>query len=290
MRLLVTAFCLLPLIVSCGPSADELNELIDDRITEALLTIPTATPITFPATPTPIPLNILNTPTPQPTATPAPTATPNNSIVTEGFNSVYLRSWPSVFWIETDSGRGTGWLLEPGLIVTNQHVVANAETVIVRQAIKPPFLGTVLGSDSIRDIALISYNPALADLPEDAIPFPLGKISHEDTAEPLMALGFSGGLVPKPDGSVGSAPANVGVLTSLVSFLNNGEPVMNLIMDVPIDFGDSGGPVIDLAGLVVGMVRAEHYDYSGRYIGVNYSVHIDEIRSALPSLKAGQNR
>ena len=61
-------------------------------------------------------------------------------------------------------------------------------------------------------------------------------------------------------------------------------------MDAPVDPGDSGGPVLDANGDLVGMVRASFGTGTGRHIGTNYSVHIDEIRAALPDLRNGVSR
>ena len=64
------------------------------------------------------------------------------------------------------------------------------------------------------------------------------------------------------------------------------------MMDTPVDPGDSGGPVLNLEGQVVGMVRAVAIETSvgRRIVGTFFAVHIEEIRSALPVLKQGQSR
>ena len=298
--------------VACGASDEKIQMLAATVVATQLAAVPTETPIRFPtplptSTPFPIPtpqptatpivfpptptaVSFPPTATPQPTATPIvfpPTPTPLTFPTIVDFNAVYLRSWRAVFWIETPVGRGTGWLLEPGLIVTNEHVVRFWSTVTVRQGSSPAFAGTVLASDSLRDIALIRYDAdSVAVI---AVPFRLGSLSTDDAAAPLMALGYSGNIGVKIDGTVGSVPANVGVMVGLITLGGEGK-TLNIVMDAPVDEGDSGGPVLDADGQLVGMVRAAFGTSTGRHIGTNYSVHVDEIRAALPALRAGRSK
>ena len=203
------------------------------------------------------------------------------------FNAVFRAVWPSVFRIESSFGTGTGWLVEPGLILTNEHVVGSDEAVFVRQAEAPRFAVTVVATDAVRDIALLSF-PAVLNLTDPlASPLPMGSIGILDTALPLMALGYSGGLNPRDDGTIGFATANRGVLSQIIVF--TAADVENLVIDAPVDPGDSGGPVLDPDGNVVGMVRAvQEFTASGRrVVGTFYAISIDEIREALPALRAG---
>ncbi|MBI4329110.1 MAG: trypsin-like peptidase domain-containing protein [Chloroflexi bacterium] len=187
-----------------------------------------------------------------------------------------------MFYIETPEGWGSGWLIESGLILTNHHVVGTRSVVTVRQSGGPPFQATVVAVDSQRDIALLSFNPSIAQIPSYAVPLLLGNTSTAENARPLMALGYSSSGV-KADGSVGAASAKVGVQSQIINF-GAGSLGLNLRMDTPVDPGDSGGPVLDDDGSVVGMTR-----YRAE-VGTFYAVHVDEIRAALPALKQGQSR
>ena len=205
-------------------------------------------------------------------------------------NALYRRVWPAVFYIDpTDGQHGAGWLLEPGLIVTAAHVVDGREQVIVRQAAAPTFAAAVVGRDARRDVALLRYDAGKAQLPAGAAPLPLGDATIDDIAGDLLALGYSGSGV-KREGAVGSPKANAGILSQITNFGPESFG-RNLEMDAAIDPGDSGGPVLNGAGEVVGMVRAaaRRSEGGGTVVGTFYAVHADEIRAALGEIRSRQN-
>ena len=206
-------------------------------------------------------------------------------------NAIYRRVWPSVFYIDPINGpggldgqHGAGWLLEPGRIVTAAHVVADQEQVIVRQATAPTFVATVAGRDARRDVALLTYDTARAPLPDGAAPLPLGNVTSRDIAMPLLALGYSGSGVRR-EGAVGSPKANAGILSQITNFGPESYG-RNLEMDAAVDPGDSGGPVLNPAGEVIGMVRAAARQSAdgSTVVGTFYAVHVDEIRAALAEM------
>ena len=154
--LVVLALCVMAL-AGCGPSSEEIGRLADERIKADGGSANADSSYLPPNTDTPadghthnvpahsnahnvpthdVPTNAINsTPTPQPTPTP--------QLIVD-FNAVQRQAWPSVFFIETAAGHGSGWLIEPGLILTNQHVVAWRASVTVRQSEDPSFAATVV--------------------------------------------------------------------------------------------------------------------------------------------------
>ena len=184
---------------------------------------------------------------------------------------------------------GTGWLLQPGLILTNQHVVGGSTTVSVRQNQQSLFTARVRAVDEPRDIALLSFDVSRTFLNPMAKPLPTELASLSDIASSMMAMGYSGELTPHEDGIVGPATANIGVLSRIVNFTFF--DVDNLVIDAAVDPGDSGGPVLNLDGEVVGMTRAAQVSSGGqRVVGTFYAVDWREIRDALPNLKRGISR
>jgi S1-C subfamily serine protease len=298
---------LLLVLAACGPSAQEIDQRVDQRVQEVLDARPTPTPLVLPPPPTPqptatpqptptpmvlpptpTPIILPPPPTPQPTATPQPMPAP---LTVMDLSNVYRPVWPSVFYIDPPGRGGTGWLLEPGLILTNEHLVRGHSTVIVRQALDPPFTARVVAVDSWRDIALLEIDSGQVRLHPGAQPLPLGQVSNNNIAQPLLALGYSGTQVNRGDGTVGPATANVGVLSQLTNFGSRSFG-WNVVMDVSVDPGDSGGPVLNTQGQVVGMTRAAMEQTPGgqRVVGTFFAVHVDEIREALPALRGGQSR
>ena len=204
--------------------------------------------------------------------------------------AVYRQAWSSVFYIEPEDGQhGTGWLLEPGVIVTAAHVVSGSEQLTVRQAAAPAFAATVAGMDKRRDVALLRYDIAETQLGTGTVPLPLGDADINDIARELLALGYSGSGV-KGDGQVGSPKANAGILSQITNFGAQSYG-RNLEMDAPIDPGDSGGPVLNTSSEVVGMVRAAARRTPGGapVVGTFYAVHADEIRAAVEEIRSRES-
>ena len=278
-----------------GPSEADVQQIVDARVATAIAEVPTVTPAPITATATPV--TFPNTSTPAPTATPQPTptrirfpptATPHPPPT--DFSDLFAKYVNSVFRIETSSGMGTGWLIEPGLILTNHHVVEGSTIVSVRQNQGSLFTARVRAIDEPRDIALLSFDVSQTFLDPMAKPIPTGDAYTSDIASSMMAMGYSGELTPLEDGTVGPATANIGVLSGIVNFIFF--DVNNLVIDAAVDPGDSGGPVLNLDGEVVGMTRAaQAYTGSGqRVVGTFYAVAWEEIRDALPNLKRGISR
>lgn len=313
-RIYTLVLVFLPLLIilpstGCGPTDQELEVLVNRQVQTVIANIPTPvtnptitpaptptpqpTPTIVPFPPTPTPLQPLPTPTPitlLPPATaipPLPTVTPQP--ITD-FQKVYANIWQSVFMIKAGTGHGTGWLLEPGVIVTNEHVIRGYSIISVYQNSGQPFEAKVISSDAQRDIAVLRFDQTSTPLPTEAEPLTLGNVNNDNLAQPLMALGYSGEY-PIQNSSIDKPSANVGVLSLIIDF-GPQSGGFTLVMDVPVDPGDSGGPVINPEGEVIGMTRGvvERSSAGQRVVGTFYALHIDEIRRSLPALKSGLSR
>lgn len=316
-----TAVFVALILAACGGglSEEDVQLQVDSGVATALAVIPgaptpqptstpapTATPASAPTpqpAPTPLPTSTpAPVPTPQPTATPAPIATPQPTATpqplqptttpqpaatpqsTSLLDEVYQQSHGAVFMVVTPGKTGTAFLFEPGLLLANEHVINGTVTVELWDDIGNKIPGTVIASDGPRDLALIRINPGATEAP----PLQLGvNIDHNSIAQPLLAIGYSN---TDASGIIGAAGANVGVLTrvyTLDSSLGEG-----FEMDAPIDPGDSGGPVLNRDGDVVGISRAVVVSTAGgqRVIGTFLAISIGEVHRALPDLRAGISR
>ncbi|MBM3959599.1 MAG: trypsin-like peptidase domain-containing protein [SAR202 cluster bacterium] len=205
-------------------------------------------------------------------------------------SDVYQRYARSTFYIETPQGKGTGWLVGPGEIVTAQHVVGSNTSVTVRSAYADAFPATVFAKDSVKDIALITFNANLVSLPGTVAVTLASTINDTPNGSPVLALGHTQSGV-KDTGRVGAPNAKAGIKSQGIQFGDDSYG-RNLIVDAPLDPGDSGGPIFNASGALVGMSRAGVLTTSSgqRVVGVFYGVAVDEILSRLPALRSGISR
>ena len=237
--------------------------------------LPTATPVEFP---TPLPTATpVEFPTPLPTATPV-TLPPDGEI---DVAALYQAVAGSVVYIETPDGFGTGWVVGEGLIATNEHVVRDQEAVTVRHAFLPPFRADVVFADAVLDVAFVAYNAEATALE----PLPRRAVTSDNLGETLFVMGYSS-IGVQENGTVGGAAVKRGVLSQIVGFGDQGG--RQLRIDAVVDPGDSGGPVLDTLGRVVGMSKGVvEIDETGRRIvGIFYAVHTEEIEALLTQYEA----
>ena len=216
-------------------------------------------------------------PTPLPTATPV-VLPPNDEV---DVSALYRGVVDSVLYIETPDELGTGWVMGEGLIVTNEHVVGDELAVTVRHAFLPPFRADVVYTDPVLDVAFLSYNTEATTLE----PLSTRGVTNENVGETLFVLGYSHYGVQE-NGTVGGAAVKRGVLSAIVEFGDQGG--RRLRIDAVVDPGDSGGPVMDTLGRVVGMSKGvdETTESGRRIVGIFYAVHMEEIETLLATYEA----
>ncbi|GBD11071.1 Putative serine protease HtrA [bacterium HR23] len=268
-----------------------------DIVATAIARLPAPTPQ---PTPTPIPLDALvatvvarlPTPTPSPVPTPTPTLTPTATPTATPFpiptfppvgpgptptptiGQVLQRVAPSVAYIETLSGQGSGWAIGRDLVLTNAHVVGFARRVTVRWPSAPPVEGTVVATDPARDLALIRLSASAPAL----TPLPTRRVGEVDIGSPVLVVGYSL-RSPLGDGTVGLPAVKAGILSAIL----RREGVSLLRVDAVMDPGDSGGPLLDRYGTVIGVSQIQVTETRGgqRVVGVFYAIAIGEVEGFL---------
>ena len=193
------------------------------------------------------------------------------------WNAVYLDSYRAVYRIESDDGgRGTAWLVRPGVLVTAAHVVRGVDVVTVRPSEEPAFSAVVTKMDENRDLAVLEFEAHLTS----ARPLVIGVLTYPtDIAKGVLALGYSGNIGKRANGSVGSVPANYGIISQLIGETRQGKQI---IMDAPIDKGDSGGPVLNEYGRVIGVIRTTGVATGDNVnLGMFFATQADEVEKLL---------
>ncbi|MDE2053161.1 MAG: DegQ family serine endoprotease [Xanthomonadaceae bacterium] len=166
---------------------------------------------------------------------------------------------------------GSGFIISSdGYILTNRHVVANADTVKVHLSDHRTFAAKVIGTDKGYDIALLKI---------DATNLPTVQIGNSNALQPgqwVVAIGSPYGL----DHSV-----SAGIVSYVGRSLGNDQQDVPFIQtDVPINRGNSGGPLFNLAGQVVG-INSQIFSTDGGAMGLSFSIPINLAMNAAHQLK-----
>ncbi|KAF1710057.1 peptidase S1 [Pseudoxanthomonas kalamensis DSM 18571] len=167
---------------------------------------------------------------------------------------------------------GSGFVISPdGYVLTNHHVVDGADEVTVKLSDRREFKAKVIGSDEQYDVALLKI---------DGNNLPSIRLGNSDTLKPgqwVVAIGSPLGLDHSVTAGIVSA---VGRTTSAeqryVPFIQT---------DVAINRGNSGGPLLNTSGEVVG-INSQIFSMSGGYMGISFAIPIDLAMSAVEQLKA----
>ncbi|HET8732404.1 MAG TPA: trypsin-like peptidase domain-containing protein, partial [Anaeromyxobacteraceae bacterium] len=171
-------------------------------------------------------------------------------------------------------GLGSGFILNAdGLILTNHHVIANATDIRVRLADNTEYVAKVIGKDAATDVALIKLNTP----PKGLVPVVLGDSDAIRQGDFVVALGSPFGLRETATLGIISAKHRGGV--------NSGNPYDDFLQtDAAINSGNSGGPLFNLRGEVVGINTAIVSPQIGS--GIGFAVPINMAKALLPQLQA----
>jgi serine protease Do len=166
---------------------------------------------------------------------------------------------------------GSGFIIDPsGLIVTNNHVIDGADEITVTLQDNTTLKATVVGRDETGDIALLKVKP---DKPLPAVAF--GDSDAARVGDWVLAIG-------NPFGLGGSVTA--GIVSARGRNIHQGPYDDFIQTDAAINRGNSGGPLFDMDGQVIGMNTAI-YSPSGGSIGIGFSIPSNMVKNVVEQLK-----
>jgi serine protease Do len=172
-------------------------------------------------------------------------------------------------------GLGTGFIIDKdGYILTNNHVVEGADEIKVTLWDKSTFTAKVVGRDSKTDLALIKINDA-----KDLSPIPLGDSDKMEVGDWVLAIGNPFGFNNTVTAGIISAKYRKNIGTSTYEDY--------IQTDAAINEGNSGGPLINTSGEVIGIDSAI-YSQSGGSVGIGFAIPINMAKELLPQLKKGK--
>ncbi len=176
---------------------------------------------------------------------------------------------------QPQGGTGTGWLYDDERhVVTNQHVVDGAENVTVQFSDGTKVDARVVATDASTDVAVLELE---RDAPAGIEPLTRGASKDLEIGDPVVAIGSPFGL----EGSLTS-----GVVSGLGRTIQAPDrfAIDDVIQtDAALNPGNSGGPLLDTSGNVVGM-NAQIASNSGANSGIGYAIPIETVQSVVAEL------
>jgi putative serine protease PepD len=175
---------------------------------------------------------------------------------------------------QSQSAEGSGFVYDTsGHVITNQHVVAGATSVRVTFWNGKTYTASVVGTDSSTDLAVLDVNA-----PSSALyPLTLGDSSQVQVGDNVVAIGAPFGLAETVTAGIVSA------LHRQITSPNNFSIDDSIQTDAAINHGNSGGPLLDAQGHVIG-VNAQIESDSGGSDGVGFAIPSDTIKSVASQL------
>lgn len=170
---------------------------------------------------------------------------------------------------ERPRGVGSGFIVSAdGLVMTNAHVVDGADEVYVTLTDKREMKAKIIGVDKRTDVAVVKIEAQ--NLPSLRV----GDVSKLKVGEWVMAIGSPFGLENTVTAGIVSAKAR-----------DTGEEIRFIQTDVAVNPGNSGGPLINMRGEVVG-INSQILSRSGGFMGISFSIPIDDAMKVADQLRA----
>jgi putative serine protease PepD len=175
---------------------------------------------------------------------------------------------------QESQAQGSGFVIDSdGHIVTNEHVVDNADSVSVRFWNGNTYKATVVGSDQSTDLAVIKV-----DAPESVLhPVTFGDSSKVRVGDAVVAIGSPFGLEETLTGGIVSA------VHRQMQAPNNFTINDSIQTDAAINHGNSGGPLLDSSAQVIG-VNAQIAGQTGANVGIGFAIPSDTVKSIADTL------
>ncbi len=167
---------------------------------------------------------------------------------------------------------GSGFVIDKsGYIVTNNHVIEDADEIIIKFKNNKEFKAEIVGADPLTDLALLKIDPKGTDI----TPIALGDINQSEIGDWVVAIG-------NPLGLGGTVTA--GIISAKGRVLESG-PYDNFVQtDASINPGNSGGPLLNMNGEVIGVNTAIIQSAQG----LGFAVPVNMLKDILPKLKQGK--
>jgi len=177
---------------------------------------------------------------------------------------------------KVDAGQGSGFIIDrQGLIITNNHVVAGASELIVKLSDNREFSAEVVGADPKTDVAVIKLKELKAQLPDSEVA-QLGNSDDIEVGDYAVAIGNPFGLERSVTQGIISYKGRSGLS------INGGGPVYQdfIQTDAAINFGNSGGPLVNIRGEVIGINAVTNAEAQG----ISFAIPINMAREVADQL------
>jgi S1-C subfamily serine protease len=212
-----------------------------------------------------------------------PATVPNLVNQQDALTSLYQSVSPGIVTILTSNALGSGWVYSgDGFIVTNQHVVGTETKVEVDFTDGTKVYGNVVGADPNSDLAVVKVDPQSVQLH----PLKLGDSDQLQVGQVAVAIGdplalngttmTTGVIAGLGQSEQSNAQTNGGAFFATGDFIET---------DALLNHGNSGGPLLDLGGNVIGVNRSIQVDPStGIPSGLGYAISVNVVKQVVPQL------